>query len=186
MFQFHRLFSHKQSVPTTDVCFIGICVNIIHSTRRISKVNNRSILWLSNKTAAEKTCTNRYLDFCVCAQLISKCEEIVLAKMSRFTGFESTSMDYYCSRAISRCHFPSQHGLTQDESAVIFLYTMEWDNNDIRSNNQCRIESWFTYLKLFNTAIQKLATVKRNLWRGVPKNISREFRKLFMIEVVNG
>ncbi|CAF1973899.1 unnamed protein product [Rotaria magnacalcarata] len=32
----------------------------------------------------------------------------------------------YSKIAINECRFPSDHGLTRDESAAIYLYTMEW------------------------------------------------------------
>lgn len=29
--------------------------------------------------------------------------------------------------AKQKCHFPSRHGLTIDQSAAIYIYSMEWD-----------------------------------------------------------
>lgn len=143
-------------------------------------------------------------------QLISELEEQVLTKMPRFIGFELThteyspihgyvnhpllplyqalepvadridQLDHYCSLATSLCNFPSQHGLTREESAAIYLYTMDCGdrsfyrviNSDLRSNRQSTIEPWFAYLKLFITGVKKLPLVRKNVWRGVPRNIS--------------
>ncbi|CAM4928333.1 unnamed protein product [Rotaria socialis] len=68
----------------------------------------------------------------------------------------------YKKIAINECHFPSEHGLTRDESAAVYLSSLK---------------PWFGYLKLFDTAIQKLPTVRKNLWRGVSKDIAKNFKK---------
>ena len=94
-------------------------------------------------------------------------------------------LDRFCRIAINECHYPSEHGLTRDESAAIFLYTMEWDddcfyrviNRALRAEDRSSIQPWFAYLKLFDTAIQKLPTVQKNVWRGVPDDISKNFKK---------
>ena len=56
--------------------------------------------------------------------------------------------------------------LTQDESASIHLYTMEWKvsenslyavlNRTLRSADRRKLQPWFRYLKLFLTAFFKL------------------------------
>ena len=56
--------------------------------------------------------------------------------------------------------------LTQDESASIHLYTMEWDvhenslymllNRTLRLADRGKLRPWFKYLKLFLTAFFKL------------------------------
>ena len=94
-------------------------------------------------------------------------------------------LDRFCQIAHSECHFPSEHGLTREESAAIFLYTMEWGessfyrviNHALRAEDRSTLIPWFAYLKLFDTAVQKLPTVRKNLWRGVPKDISKDFKK---------
>lgn len=91
----------------------------------------------------------------------------------------------YIKIAKRYCHHPSEHGLTQDESAAIYIYTMEWDetslyrvlNNALRSENREELKIWFPYLKLFDTALNKLPTVREVLWRGVPLDIGKQFSK---------
>ena len=128
----------------------------------------------------------------------------------------------YAKIAIENCRFPSKHELTRDESAAVYLYTMEWGeksfyrvlNEALRSENRNALKQWFPFLKLFDTALGKLPNVKENLWRGVPGDISKSFKRdqeltwwsvsscsssvdvikdfigskstLFMIEAVNG
>jgi hypothetical protein len=94
-------------------------------------------------------------------------------------------LDRFAKIAKDECHFPSEHGLTRDESAAIFLYTMEWGGNSfyqvinraLRSEDRLALKTWFAYLKLFDTAIKKLPTVQGNIWRGATRDVSRSFKK---------
>ncbi|CAF0743707.1 unnamed protein product [Adineta steineri] len=91
----------------------------------------------------------------------------------------------YIKIARQYCHFPSEHGLTKDQSAAIYIYTMEWGettlyrvlNIALRSENRQALKVWFPFLKLFDTALDKLPTVKEVLWRGVPLDIGKNFTK---------
>lgn len=59
-----------------------------------------------------------------------------------------------------------KHELTEDESASIHLYTMEWNvpekslysvlNRTLREPNRAKLEPWFKYMKLILTAFFKL------------------------------
>ena len=74
------------------------------------------------------------------------------------------------------------NGLTQDESAVIRLYTMEWDaaadehypslysrlNQTLTLIDRRKLRPWFRYLKLFLTGLAKLPNQsQQTVWRGV-------------------
>ncbi|CAF4900193.1 unnamed protein product [Rotaria socialis] len=67
--------------------------------------------------------------------------------------------------------------LSTDESASIYLYTMEWPDAlyhklNAALRNKCResLPIWFSYLKLFLTALFKLPDVEGEvLWRGIKK-----------------
>lgn len=94
-------------------------------------------------------------------------------------------LPYYIGLAKKYCHFPSEHGLTKDESASIYIYTMEWDedalyrvlNKALRSENRQALKVWFPYLKLFSTALDKLPTIKESVWRGVALDIGKNYAK---------
>jgi hypothetical protein len=87
--------------------------------------------------------------------------------------------------AKKHCTFPSKHGLTHDESAAVYLYTMEGGENSfyqvlneaLRSENRPALKPWFPFLKLFDEALKKLPIVKGSVWRGVPGDISGQFMK---------
>jgi hypothetical protein len=87
--------------------------------------------------------------------------------------------------AKKHCHYPSEHGLSKDQSAAVYIYTMEWGNttlshvlnNALRSDNRQALKIWFPYLKLFDTALDKLPTVKEAVWRGIPLDIGKNFLK---------
>ncbi|CAF3627266.1 unnamed protein product [Adineta steineri] len=92
-------------------------------------------------------------------------------------------LDRDIKEAYEYCHFPSEHGLTKDEAAAIFLYTLEAGeysfyvalNRALRDEERKKITPWFSYLKLFDTALEKLPTVKGCIWRGVPRNVSQDY-----------
>jgi hypothetical protein len=92
-------------------------------------------------------------------------------------------LPYYIKTAKKYCHFPSEHGLSRDQSAAVYIYTMEWGdttlnrvlNKALRSENRKALKMWFPYLKLFDTALDMLPTVKENIWRGLPLDIRENF-----------
>ncbi|CAF5146329.1 unnamed protein product [Rotaria sp. Silwood1] len=94
-------------------------------------------------------------------------------------------LPYYIKIAKRSCHYPSEHGLTSDQSAAVYIYTMEWGdttlyrvlNRALRSENRQELKIWFPYLKLFDTALDRLPTVKEAVWRGVPLDFGKNFTK---------
>ena len=87
--------------------------------------------------------------------------------------------------AKKHCRFPNDHGLSKDQSASIYIYTMEWGetslyrvlNEALRSDDRQALKIWFPYLKLFDTALDLLPTVREVVWRGVPLDIGKNFTK---------
>ncbi|CAM4743270.1 unnamed protein product [Rotaria magnacalcarata] len=78
-------------------------------------------------------------------------------------------------------------GLTSDELASIYLYTLEWPegydsfykllNQKLRSKQRKHLKPWFSYLKLFLTGLYKLPSIRKNIWRGIPGNVSHLYEK---------
>jgi hypothetical protein len=107
-------------------------------------------------------------------------EEALAPMCSRING-----LSQYIKLALNECHRSSKHGLTRDESAAVYLYTLEWGdqslyrvlNQALRSDDPDKVKEWFPFLKLFNSAISKLPTVSECVWRGVPDDISRNLKK---------
>lgn len=57
---------------------------------------------------------------------------------------------------------------------------MEWGDQSfyrkaLNSEARQSLEIWFPFLKLFDTALDKLPTVKGAVWRGVPLDIGQKF-----------
>lgn len=90
------------------------------------------------------------------------------------------------------CSKESIDDLTQDESAAIRLYTMEWDpnahsgreslyshlNRTLKGSDRAKLRPWFPFLKLFLTALAKLPALPRQtVWRGVRKDLSGDYEK---------
>jgi hypothetical protein len=92
-------------------------------------------------------------------------------------------LEEFIKIAKTQCYFPSEHGLTREESAAIYLYTMEWGeqslylvlNKELRNSDRSVLLPWHGYLKLFDTALKKLPSLQSNLWRGINVNISKNF-----------
>jgi hypothetical protein len=93
-------------------------------------------------------------------------------------------LDRYIKVAKENCTYPPAHCLTYDESAALYLYTMECGkdsfyrvlNRALRSEDRSSLKPWFPFLKLFDTTLAKLPNVKRVIWRGVRHDISKEFK----------
>ncbi|CAF1368256.1 unnamed protein product [Didymodactylos carnosus] len=77
--------------------------------------------------------------------------------------------------AKENCRNPAD-GLTQDESASIHLYTMQFDgcaslyqmlNRTLRTEDRQNLKPWFSYLKLLFTALFKLPSKSQIVWRGI-------------------
>lgn len=98
------------------------------------------------------------------------------------------SIDQYVWTAKQNCENP-EDGLTQDESASIQLYTMEFQpgpslyllfNNILRSKERESLSQWFLFLKLFLTATYKLPSYRGNVWRAIKNvdvKISSQYKK---------
>ncbi|UJR13086.1 hypothetical protein I4U23_000110 [Adineta vaga] len=84
--------------------------------------------------------------------------------------------------AKSKCHYPSEHNLTHDESAALYLY-LNQDKGDTvynnlqqswNTNNRTQMEPWFKYLKLLKNALNKLPDVKSEVYQGISYDKSIE------------
>jgi hypothetical protein len=70
--------------------------------------------------------------------------------------------------------------LTQDESAAVYLYSMPTPffsrlNDTLRIENRHALKPWFAFLKLFITALEKLPSTRKTVWRGVSGDVSSIF-----------
>ncbi|CAF3994132.1 unnamed protein product, partial [Rotaria sp. Silwood1] len=93
----------------------------------------------------------------------------------------------YAYAAKKKCKKPADN-LTPDESASIMLYSMGWEpldeclyfalNSALRSTNRAKLKPWFLFLRLFLTALFRLAPIPHlTVFRGVKLDLSRQFEK---------
>jgi len=83
-------------------------------------------------------------------------------------------LSQHIKEAKAKCHHPSEHNLTRDESAAIYIYTMKWDNRCVHnqlqgalnSGDRSQLKPWFMYLKLLKSALDKLPTASTGIWQG--------------------
>ena len=91
----------------------------------------------------------------------------------------------YVYVALHNCQNPAD-GLTQEESASIHLYTMQFHggtslylllNQSLRAEDRNQLKPWFSFLKLFLTALHKLPSKSGIVWRGVRRiNLSSKYK----------
>jgi hypothetical protein len=99
-----------------------------------------------------------------------------------------SQLDKYIEYAKKNCNRSSTYGLTHDESAAIYLYTIEWDggnsqslyfmfNNALRSGNRSEKKRWSPYLKLLVTALMKFPSIEISVWRNLKEDVSKNYPK---------
>ena len=91
----------------------------------------------------------------------------------------------YVYVAKQRCEPVPADGLTQDESAAIMLYTIEWEpheqclyfalNSTLRTEDRRKLKPWFSYLKLLLTALVQIPSTRHFLYRGVKLDLSKRY-----------
>ncbi|CAF2949643.1 unnamed protein product [Rotaria sp. Silwood2] len=97
------------------------------------------------------------------------------------------NIESYTWVANYNCENPKE-GLTLDESAAIMLYSMETSsetvygilNSILRSENPDRnnqLKPWYSYLKLFITALSHLPSHQLIVYRAVKLNLSERYPK---------
>jgi hypothetical protein len=89
--------------------------------------------------------------------------------------------------AKKNCKNPPADGLSLDESASIRLYSMESDlpgdsfysvlNATLRSENRKTLVPWFLFLKLILTAFARLPSSHRFVYRGVKRDMRKDYSK---------
>jgi hypothetical protein len=87
--------------------------------------------------------------------------------------------------SLERCKNPKD-GLTNDESAAIFLYTLQWPpgktsfntvfNRVLRDENRAKIVPFHQYLNLIMSAFNKLPLVQDRVWRGETGDLSNQYQ----------
>lgn len=85
-----------------------------------------------------------------------------------------------------KCKNPADH-LTIDESASIMLYTLERTpveesfyvilNKTLRDKNRANLTKWFSYLKLFTTALSKIPSTKSTVYCGMKQTLEYSYKK---------
>ncbi|CAF4148412.1 unnamed protein product, partial [Adineta steineri] len=91
----------------------------------------------------------------------------------------------YADIVKKRCRSVPPDGLTQDESASIMLYSMDWEpheeclyfalNAALRTEDRRKLKPWFSYLKLILTALEKLPSTRCTVFRGVNLNLTNQY-----------
>ena len=98
--------------------------------------------------------------------------------------FDRLNTKVFIAMENSKC--PADN-LTVDESAAIHLYTMDWLpedtclyfilNRTLRAENRRQLITWFPYMKLILTALWKIPSSPRTVWRGIKADISGQYQQ---------
>ncbi|CAF0900588.1 unnamed protein product [Adineta steineri] len=95
-------------------------------------------------------------------------------------------IDRFVKLAKRHCTYPNDHNLTKDESAAIYIYTMEMSddscvyrilNQTLREEDRSKVRPWFGYLKLLDSATSKLPNFKGTIFRGIDKDVTISFKE---------
>jgi hypothetical protein len=97
--------------------------------------------------------------------------EKIIPLVSRFLDYVATAKQH-CNRRSDL--------LTRDESAAVYLYSMPTPffsrlNDALRIENRHALKPWFAFLKLFITALEKLPSTRKTVWRGVSGDVGSIF-----------
>ena len=86
-----------------------------------------------------------------------------------------------------KCEDSPADNLTRDQSASIILYSMQWEPNNkclyfalnatLRDENRNKLKPWFSYLKLFLTALSRLPSNHRPIYRGITRDLRKDYQK---------
>ncbi len=92
---------------------------------------------------------------------------------------DNFEIEDYVFVALHDCQNPADR-LTQEESAAIHLYTMQFQGGPslyllFNQSSRAELKPWFPFLKLFLTALYEWPSKIRNIWRGV-KNFDWKFK----------
>ncbi|CAF1348000.1 unnamed protein product [Adineta steineri] len=91
----------------------------------------------------------------------------------------------FVEEAKKHCLYPNEHNLTKDESAAIYMYTMEMShapciyrilNESLRLEDRTKMLPWFGYLKLLDSATSKLPNFIGIVWRGIAEDVTMRFK----------
>jgi hypothetical protein len=94
------------------------------------------------------------------------------------------NLQTYVCIAKNKCENPDD-GLTQDESASIMLYSMNWQpmeeclyyvlNSILRSEDREKLKPWFLYLILFIKALSHLPSISVTVYRQIEFNLIEKY-----------
>ena len=86
-----------------------------------------------------------------------------------------------------KCQDTPADNLTPDQSASIILYSMQWEpqnkclysalNTTLRDENRNKLKPWFSYLKLFLTALSRLPSNNRPIYRGITRDLRKDYQE---------
>ena len=82
--------------------------------------------------------------------------------------------------SLKKCVHP-QDGLTQDQSAALYLYSLpgsfyDMFNGALRDVDRTKAMPFHDYYRLFMSALSKLPSIQDTVWRGVTANLSAQYR----------
>ncbi|CAF1411028.1 unnamed protein product [Adineta steineri] len=105
--------------------------------------------------------------------------------MKEIQGFLE-EINRFVKLAKKYCTYPNDHNITKDESAAIYIYTMEMShdssvyrilNQTLRAEDRSKVLPWFGYLKLLDSATSKLPKFRGTIFRGINKDVTKSFKK---------
>lgn len=103
-------------------------------------------------------------------------DDLTLKKTLEGFDDQITGLSEKIKEALEKCNFPNELGLTQDQSAAIYIRSMHWPGktlNDLleeaweSAKDPSTMRPWFPYLKLLIGALRELPNVEGEVWQGI-------------------
>lgn len=110
-------------------------------------------------------------------------DDLTLKKALEGFDDQITDLSENINKALNKCAFPNDLGLTRDQSAAIYIRSMHWPGktlNDLleetweSAKDPSTMRCWFPYLKLLISALEQFPDVEGEIWQGIEFDATRD------------
>lgn len=96
------------------------------------------------------------------------------------------NLQKHAKTALNACKNPKDE-LTQNQAAALYLYSMQWPegqhsyftlfNRALRHGDRTKLVPYLDYFKLFMSALKKLPSKEKQIWRGIVGDLTGQYQR---------